>query len=104
MAYRSRTPNGGGSAYLEQENDQLLEGLKDKIGTLKRVTINIGDDVRSQNRLLDQMGTDFDASQGLLGATMKKLGIVSRAGGGNVLCYLVLFAFFVFLCIYFMVR
>ena len=81
----SGTPNGGnsyeGNSYLEHQNDNLLEGLRDKISTLKRVTINIGDDVRAQNRLLDDIGGEFEASQGLLGATMKKLGIVSRAGG-----------------------
>uniref|UniRef100_A0A7E4V355 t-SNARE coiled-coil homology domain-containing protein n=1 Tax=Panagrellus redivivus TaxID=6233 RepID=A0A7E4V355_PANRE len=108
MAYRSRTPNGGnsyeGSAYLENQNDNLLDGLRDKVNTLKRVTINIGDDVREQNRLLGSMESDFDASRGLLDGAMKRLGIVQRTGGKNVLCYLVLFSFFVFLCIYYLVR
>uniref|UniRef100_A0AC34Q644 t-SNARE coiled-coil homology domain-containing protein n=1 Tax=Panagrolaimus sp. JU765 TaxID=591449 RepID=A0AC34Q644_9BILA len=108
MAYRSsRGANGGGyeaNSYLEQQNDVMLDNLRDKIGNLKRVTIDIGEEARSQNRLLNDLGRDMDANQGLLGATMRKLGIVSRNKGGNVLCYLVLFSFFVFLCIYYMIR
>lgn len=59
----------------------MLDGLRDKIGNLKRVTIDIGEEARSQNKLLNDMGRDMDSSHGLLGATMKKLGIVSRARG-----------------------
>lgn len=46
-----------------------------------QVTISIGEDVREQNRLLNSMDDDFDSSKGLLMSTMKRLGIVSRAGG-----------------------
>ncbi|KAL3079820.1 hypothetical protein niasHS_014102 [Heterodera schachtii] len=82
----------------------MVEELSNKVSQLKRVTIAIGDDVRGQNRLIDEMDTKFDSTRGLLGSTMKKLGIVSKAGGKNVLCYLVLFSFFVFLIIYFLMR
>ncbi|KAJ1358688.1 hypothetical protein KIN20_017178, partial [Parelaphostrongylus tenuis] len=44
------------------------------------VTISIGEDVREQNRLLSGLDDDFDSSKGLLMSTMKRLGIVSRAG------------------------
>jgi len=113
MAYRpvptssndSRHRNGGSNGFLlEQQNDELVDGLSQKVGSLKRIAIAIGDDVREQNKLLNEMDSSFDATKGLLGATMKKLGIVSKAGGKNVLCYLVLFSFFVFLVIYFLTR
>uniref|UniRef100_A0A183BPC8 t-SNARE coiled-coil homology domain-containing protein n=1 Tax=Globodera pallida TaxID=36090 RepID=A0A183BPC8_GLOPA len=110
MAYRSSphagTSNGGagGGFLVEQQNDDMVEELSSKVSQLKRVTIAIGDDVREQNKLLNEMETKFDSTRGLLGATMKKLGIVSKAGGKNVMCYLVLFAFFVFLVIYWMMR
>uniref|UniRef100_A0A914IC41 t-SNARE coiled-coil homology domain-containing protein n=1 Tax=Globodera rostochiensis TaxID=31243 RepID=A0A914IC41_GLORO len=109
MAYRSSphagTSNGGAGGFLvEQQNDDMVEELSSKVSQLKRVTIAIGDDVREQNKLLNEMETKFDSTRGLLGATMKKLGIVSKAGGKNVMCYLVLFAFFVFLVIYWLMR
>uniref|UniRef100_A0A915LXP4 t-SNARE coiled-coil homology domain-containing protein n=1 Tax=Meloidogyne javanica TaxID=6303 RepID=A0A915LXP4_MELJA len=124
MSYRPNRETGGpgpsssinmngGYNILEQQNDEMVEELSSKVSQLKRVTIAIGDDVREQNRLLNEMDrfpivvprdTKFETTKGLLGSTMKKLGIVSKAGGRNVLCYLVLFCFFVFLVIYFLMR
>jgi len=102
-AYRqSRVPNG--SSLLEQQNDELSERLSEKVMRLKRVAISIGDEVRDQNMLLNGMETSFDSTRSILASTMKKLGIVSRTGGKNVLCYLILFAFFVFLIIYYCIH
>lgn len=109
MAYRPNR-NGANGAYdnqsmfLEQQNDSLADDLASKVSQLKRVTIAIGDEVRDQNNLLNQMDTGFDFSRTMLGRTMSKLGIVSNAGGHRLLCYLVLFSFFVFLLIYWLAR
>ncbi|CAI2351913.1 unnamed protein product [Caenorhabditis sp. 36 PRJEB53466] len=94
-----RGPNED-SNYLERHNDDLVNGLSSKVAALKRVTIAIGDDVREQNRLLNDMDSEFDSSKSLLSSTMRRLGIVSRAGGKNMLCYLILFALFVFFVVY----
>ncbi|KJH49216.1 SNARE domain protein [Dictyocaulus viviparus] len=84
MAYRGTrgpsTSNGLESSYLERHNDSLVDELSNKVAALKKVTISIGEDVREQNRLLSNMDDDFDSSKGLLMSTMKRLGIVSRAG------------------------
>ncbi|CAB3409755.1 unnamed protein product [Caenorhabditis bovis] len=90
--------------YLERHNDNLIDGLSSKVAALKRVTIAIGDDVREQNRLLSDMDNDFDSSKGLLQSTMRRLGIVSKAGGKNLMCYLILFSLFVFFVIYCLAR
>lgn len=90
--------------FMERRNDALVEKLSGKVAALKKVTIAIGDDVREQNRLLNEMETDFDASTGLLGSTMRKLSRVAKAGGKHLTCYLVLFALFVFLVIYYLIR
>ncbi|CAP37205.1 Protein CBR-NBET-1 [Caenorhabditis briggsae] len=106
MSFRGghmRGPNED-SNYLERHNDDLVNGLSSKVAALKRVTIAIGDDVREQNRLLSDMDNDFDSSKGLLQSTMRRLGIVSKAGGKNMLCYLILFALFVFFVIYCLAR
>lgn len=102
MSYRSGhvRDNASASNYMEEENEKLLNGLSKKITVLKRVSINIGEDVREQSRLLNDMDNDFDSSKGLLQSTMRRLGIVSRAGGKNMLCYLILFALFVFFVVY----
>ncbi|KAK6038484.1 SNARE domain protein [Cooperia oncophora] len=68
-------------SYLERHNDSLVDELSTKVAALKKVTISIGEDVREQNRLLNSMDDDFDASKGLLSSTMRRLGIVSKAGG-----------------------
>ncbi|VDK66064.1 unnamed protein product [Onchocerca ochengi] len=90
--------------FMERRNDALVEKLSGKVAALKKITIAIGDDVREQNRLLNEMETDFDRSKGLLGSTMRKLNRVAKAGGKNLTCYLVLFALFVFLVIYYLIR
>ncbi|KAK6747445.1 hypothetical protein RB195_000567 [Necator americanus] len=103
MAYRGpSTSNNYDGSYLERHNDSLVDELSSKVAALKKVTISIGEDVREQNRLLNTMDDDFDSSKGLLASTMKRLGIVSKAGGKNVMCYLVLFALFVFFVIYYL--
>uniref|UniRef100_A0A1I8EHS7 BET1 protein n=1 Tax=Wuchereria bancrofti TaxID=6293 RepID=A0A1I8EHS7_WUCBA len=90
--------------FMERRNDALVAKLSGKVAALKKITIAIGDDVREQNRLLNEMETDFDASKGLLGSTMRKLDRVAKAGGKHLTCYLVLFALFVFLIIYYLIH
>ncbi|VDN32429.1 unnamed protein product [Gongylonema pulchrum] len=107
MTYRGSSSNDMGDnsgAFMERRNDELVEKLSGKVAALKKITIAIGDDVREQNRLLGDMEGDFDASKGLLGSTMRKLGRVAKAGGKNLTCYLVLFSLFVFLVIYYLTR
>uniref|UniRef100_A0A914UJE5 t-SNARE coiled-coil homology domain-containing protein n=1 Tax=Plectus sambesii TaxID=2011161 RepID=A0A914UJE5_9BILA len=90
--------------YLEQQNNTLADQLSNKVSALKSLTIQIGDEVRDQNRLLSDMDTEFDSSGSLLGSTMRRLGIVSKAGGHKLMCYLILFALFVFMIIWYLAR
>jgi hypothetical protein len=53
---RYRNGAGGSNNYLlEQQNDEMVDGLSEKIGSLKNVAIAIGDDVREQNKMLNDM-------------------------------------------------
>ncbi|GMT23833.1 hypothetical protein PFISCL1PPCAC_15130 [Pristionchus fissidentatus] len=106
MAYRGMrgVPQDDDSGYLERHNDNMVGDLASKVSALKNISISIGNDVREQNRLLNEMDSDFDSGKSLLGATMKKLGIVARAGGSRLQCYLILFALFVFFIIYSLMR
>jgi blocked early in transport 1 len=71
-----------------------------QVALLKNLTIDIGQEVNSQNQLLDGMSNSmFDAS-GLLGGTMKKIGTMMKKGGSKHMCYLVLFIVFTFMMIW----
>ena len=96
MMYGSNTgpPHRGyeESCLVKRYNDHMMDDLKNKVGSLKRITIDIGEEARIQNKLLNDMGHDVDSSQGLLSSTLKKLGIVAGARSNKVLFYLVLFS------------
>lgn len=111
MSYRGLNNGASGTrryddanSFMERQNDSLVDQLSGKVAALKKITIAIGDDVRDQNRLLNEMDSDFDASKSLLGSTMRKLNVVAKAGGKNMLCYLILFSLFVFFVIYYLAR
>eukprot|EP01027_Heterolobosea_sp_BB2_P016423 GEZU01023394.1.p1 GENE.GEZU01023394.1~~GEZU01023394.1.p1 ORF type:complete len:141 (-),score=2.12 GEZU01023394.1:226-648(-) len=50
-------------ALQEQENDQHLEKLKQGVEYLGQISIKIGDEIRDQNRLLDQMVNHYHHGQ-----------------------------------------
>ncbi|XP_072108095.1 BET1 homolog isoform X2 [Mobula birostris] len=76
---------GGGYSVHEEENDKLTEGLREKVSALKS---DVG----------------FESTGGLLGATMGRLKHLSRGSQTKVLCYMMLFAFFVFFVLYWVIK
>ncbi|MPC08789.1 BET1 homolog [Portunus trituberculatus] len=79
------------SQYLAEENEHLTTQLKDKVKTLKSVSIEIRNEVRGQNTMLGEMDDEFFRSGNLLERSMKRLGLISR---GSQHCHLpILFAF-----------
>lgn len=107
-----RTPGGSyndmndirNSEIIEQENDQLLNNLQGKVSALKSLTIDIGNEVKDQNKYLNGMDNDFDFGEGLLGSTMKRLQVMAAKSNKRFTLYLVLFSFGVFLLIYYVVK
>eukprot|EP00123_Amoebidium_parasiticum_P012244 comp21218_c0_seq1/m.28857 comp21218_c0_seq1/g.28857 ORF comp21218_c0_seq1/g.28857 comp21218_c0_seq1/m.28857 type:complete len:120 (-) comp21218_c0_seq1:377-736(-) len=87
----------------EQDNDSLILDLHNKVGMLKNLSHGIGDEVRAQNRFLDDMHDDFDKSNNLLTSSMRRLKTLAAKGGGNF-CYLSLFCIFVFFVTYWLIR
>uniref|UniRef100_A0AAF5I1I9 Signal peptidase complex subunit 1 n=2 Tax=Strongyloides stercoralis TaxID=6248 RepID=A0AAF5I1I9_STRER len=71
MAY-NRPRNGGSKSdlFLEQQNNELTESLANKAKALKRITIAISDDVREQNRLLNDMFSTMDSVIAILPSWM----------------------------------
>ncbi|XP_065192655.1 BET1 homolog [Sycon ciliatum] len=86
------------------ENDRIVESMTAKVAQLKSVSLDIGREVREQNAELLGMGSEFDNAGGLLGSTMKRLGLMSKAGHNNWMCYMIAFVLFVFFVTYFLVR
>eukprot|EP00898_Chlorokybus_atmophyticus_P002058 jgi/Chlat1/2853/Chrsp194S03010 len=67
----------------EQENDRSLDKLSDRVSILKRVTMDINQEVDSQHRLLDRMGQDMDGTRGLLGGTMDRFNKFIKVAAAN---------------------
>ncbi|XP_074660332.1 BET1 homolog isoform X1 [Tubulanus polymorphus] len=90
--------NGYGSQnqLIEDENQQMEESLSHKVRALKSLTIDIGHEVRTQNKMLGEMDQDFESTGGFLQKTMGRLTGISRSGGGRIIWYMLLFALFVF--------
>ncbi|KPJ15217.1 BET1-like [Papilio machaon] len=55
---------------LEHENERMAEELSGKISTLKHMSIEIGNEVRIQDKILRGLDDDVDRSSGFLGKTM----------------------------------
>uniref|UniRef100_A0A9L0SAH5 BET1 homolog n=1 Tax=Equus caballus TaxID=9796 RepID=A0A9L0SAH5_HORSE len=95
--------NSGYSA-CEEENERLTESLRSKVTAIKSLSIEIGHEVKQQNKLLAEMDSEFDSTTGFLGKTMGKLKTLSRGSQTKLLCYLMLFSLFVFFVIYWIIK
>lgn len=93
-----------GYSVYEEENENLQEGLRAKVHALKHLSIEIGSEVKYQNKMLDDMDSDFDSTGGLLGATIGRVKQLSRGSQTKLLCYMLLFALFVFLVLYWYIK
>ncbi|XP_064603788.1 BET1 homolog [Liolophura sinensis] len=85
---------------LEEENSSLESSLSNKVKALKHLTIDIGTEVRTHNKLLSEMDNDFESSTGLLESSIARVKAIARTGGWRFILYLVLFSLFVFFVCY----
>ncbi|XP_056597110.1 BET1 homolog [Triplophysa dalaica] len=93
-----------GYSVYEEENERLQEGLRDKVHALKHLSIDIGNEVKNQNKMLGDMDSDFDSTGGILGSTMGRLKHLARGSQTKVYCYMLLFALFVFIVLYWVIK
>jgi len=97
----------GGAAYeeiMQHENDAQIGMLLGKVSQLKEYTIQIGNQVRDDNKMLDGLDNDFDSAGSLLSGTMKRLGTMVNSKDSRHMLYLALFVVFVFMVMYRMWR
>ncbi|GAA99666.1 uncharacterized protein L969DRAFT_73923 [Mixia osmundae IAM 14324] len=72
MSYKPANAGASGD-YLEQQNDERLDELHNKIRGIHAITIDIHNDSRQQNTLLDNTSNTFDSFKASLGQSVNKL-------------------------------
>lgn len=92
------------SNFQELQNDEHVEQLTSKAGILKEITLQINEEVHYQNKLIEQMHTDFGRTGFSLSNTMKRLGALSKTQNGCWMCYLILFTVCCFFILYLVVK
>lgn len=86
----------GGNEQLEEQNSAAEGELRDKVGLLKSLAIDIGTEVKEHNKLLNEADDTFDSVGGLLGATIGNVKKLAKSGYRYYILYLFLFTLFVF--------
>ena len=89
---------------MENQNNDRISELSDQVARLKGLTIDIGNEVRDQNRLLDNMGDGFTNVGDMLTGSLARIGTMLESGGAKHMCYLVGFVVFVMVFLYWLVR
>lgn len=103
----TRRPDRSGAAfdsYLESENDAQIGALAGKVAALKDISSQINIHIKGDNKLLDDLDNSMDSTSGLLGGTMKRLGVIASSGGGWHMTYLAMFVVAVFLILWRMTK
>lgn len=90
------------TTLMELENNSRWEELGSQVSLLKELSMDINNEVKSQNRLLDGMGSTFGSTSELFKNTIGKLGMMLNTGGSNHMFYLIGFIVFIFILLYYL--
>lgn len=108
---RGRGGRGGHSAskdanstILEQQNNERINELSEHVARLKGLTLDIGNEVREQNSLLDNMGDGFSNTRDLLANSLGRIGHMLESTGGKHMCYLVGFSVAVMVFLWYLMK
>ena len=85
---------------LESQNDSRINTLTDQVSALKSLTININQEVLSQNQMLNGMDDTFGSVGDLLGRTIGKIKTMMDQTGGRHMWYLAGFIILVMMFLY----
>jgi blocked-early-in-transport protein 1 len=92
--------NDTNANILEQQNNDRISELSDQVARLKGLTIDIGNEVKEQNSLLDTMGDGFMNTRDMLQGSLVRIGTMLESGGAKHMCYMVGFVVFVMIFLY----
>jgi blocked-early-in-transport protein 1 len=111
--YNSYDAEGGRGGYsasdmnsniMEQQNNDKIDQLSSQVAMLKGLTIDIGNEVKEQNSLLDQMGDGFANTGDLLAGSLRKIGTMLDKGGARHMCMMVGFIVAVIVLLYMLMK
>lgn len=108
-SHSNAPPSSGVAAATEREmiehaNDERVDHLRGHVGEMRHLAINIGDEVRDQNAMLDGMRDNFDNADDRIRNTITQIRRLASSSGGFHLCMLLLFAFAFFALIYLLIQ
>lgn len=93
-------PTTSNQDVLEDENERMTEQLKDKIHALKTLSIDIGNEVQYQDKMLKGMDEDFERTSGSLTSSVARVLRLSKGSHNYYIIYLFLFSIVVFVVLW----
>ena len=93
-----------GLDMMEAQNDKHWDALGEQVDLLKKLSLDINSEVKSQNSLLDGMEGSFGGTIDMFRTTAAKIGAQILAPGSSHMTYLVCFIVFVFVLIWYLSR
>lgn len=96
-------PNAS-AASLEDENDRITDELKDKIHALKSLSIDIGTEVKYQDKMLNEMDEDFERTRGSLTSSITRVLRLSKGRHNCYIIYIFLFSLAVFFILWLVLK
>lgn len=98
--------NGASDRLLEQENNRLSDQLARKISSLKQISIEMKEDVDSDLRYLDNMGSDIGSLvDRLLPGTSKRFAkMLDTRNNRKLMCYTIVVIVFAFVLLYYLLN
>ena len=92
-------------SFLAEQNQKQEESLAEKVKSLKSISINIGEEVRYQNKMLSDMTDDSNSVFSMLTGSMSRLKKIAKSSS---MCkswvQIGVFGFCVVIAMYFILR
>jgi blocked-early-in-transport protein 1 len=92
------------AGIMESQNDERISELSEQVARLKGLTIDIGNEVKQQNSLLDQMQDGFSSTGDMLAGSLRRIGTMLNAGGSKHMMYMVAFIVAVMILLYMLMK
>ncbi|KCV69455.1 hypothetical protein H696_03884 [Fonticula alba] len=86
---------------LNAQTTEGINALSARVARLKNITIEISNEVRSQNVMLDEMDETIDRTNNLVGSAISRIRVFSRSKHASQFMYVMGLVFFLFLFLYF---
>jgi blocked early in transport 1 len=86
------------------QNDELEESLRTKTSKLKDIALNLGNEIKDSNKLIDGLNGNFDNSNKFIKDIIKGISKLPQYSNFKLYVYILLFALFVFFVLYLIIR